>query len=48
MDTPILSLVKEQRKMFNLIQVDLAEKSGVRLRFVRDLEQGKPRCASTE
>ena len=28
--------------MFNLTQVDLAEKSGVGLRFVRDLEQGKP------
>lgn len=28
--------------MFNLTQVDLAEKSGVGLRFVRELEQGKP------
>ena len=27
--------------MFNLTQVDLAEKSGVGLRFVRELEQGK-------
>lgn len=42
MDTPISSFVKERRKMFNLTQVDLAEKSGVGLRFVRDLEQGKP------
>ena len=42
METPISSFVKERRKMFNLTQVDLAEKSGVRLRFVRDLEQGKP------
>lgn len=33
--------VKEMRKKFNLTQVDLAEKSGVGLRFVRDLEQGK-------
>lgn len=28
--------------MFNLTQTDLAEKSGVGLRFVRELEQGKP------
>ena len=28
--------------MFNLTQIDLAEKSGVGLRFVRELEQGKP------
>ena len=42
MDTSISSFVKERRKMFNLTQVDLAEKSGVGLRFVRELEQGKP------
>ena len=42
METPISSLVKERRKIFNLAQMDLAEKSGVGLRFVRDLEQGKP------
>lgn len=33
--------VKEMRKTFNLTQVDLADKAGVGLRFVRDLEQGK-------
>lgn len=33
--------VKERRRQFGLTQVDLAEKSGVGLRFVRDLEQGK-------
>ncbi len=33
--------VKEMRRNFNLTQVDLAEKSGVGLRFVRELEQGK-------
>ena len=42
MDTPISTFVKERRKMFTLTQVDLAEKSGVGLRFVRELEQGKP------
>ena len=29
------------RKQFRLTQVDLAAKSGVGLRFVRELEQGK-------
>lgn len=33
--------VKQMRKQYNLTQVDLAEKSGVGLRFVRELEQGK-------
>lgn len=33
--------VKEMRKQYNLTQVDLSEKSGVGLRFVRELEQGK-------
>ena len=42
MDTPIASFVKDRRKMFNLTQIDIAEKSGVGLRFVRELEQGKP------
>ncbi len=32
---------KEQRKKLNITQKDLAEKSGVGLRFVRDVEQGK-------
>ena len=35
------SYVKEMRKQFGLTQVDLAAKSGVGLRFVRELEQGK-------
>lgn len=33
--------VKAMRKQHNLTQVDLSEKSGVGLRFVRELEQGK-------
>ena len=33
--------VKKMRKQFHLTQVDLSEKSGVGLRFVRELEQGK-------
>jgi len=33
--------VKKRRKILGLTQVDLALKSGVGLRFIRDLEQGK-------
>lgn len=35
------TMVKSLRKQFNLTQEDLSLKSGVGLRFVRDLEQGK-------
>ena len=34
--------VKALRKQYGLTQEDLSLKSGVGLRFVRDLEQGKP------
>lgn len=37
----LANFVKEMRKKFNLTQIDLADKSGVGIRFVRDLEQGK-------
>jgi y4mF family transcriptional regulator len=33
--------IKSKRKLLGLTQVDLAEKAGVGLRFIRDLEQGK-------
>ena len=33
--------VKEKRKSTDLTQPELAEKAGVGLRFIRDLEQGK-------
>lgn len=33
--------VKQMRKQYDLTQVDLSEKTGVGLRFVRELEQGK-------
>ncbi len=39
--TSLSVYVKAMRKKFNLTQVDLSEKSGVGLRFVRELEQGK-------
>ncbi len=32
---------KEKRKLLNLTQQDLADKAGVGIRFIRDLEQGK-------
>lgn len=40
-DTSLANFVKEMRKKYNLTQIDLADKSGVGIRFVRDLEQGK-------
>ena len=33
--------IKQKRKKNGLTQVDLAQRAGVGLRFVRDLEQGK-------
>lgn len=39
--TKLAKYVKEMRKQFGLTQVDLSQKSGVGLRFVRELEQGK-------
>ena len=41
MSNTLSSYVKEMRKQCGLTQVDLAAKSGVGLRFVRELEQGK-------
>jgi y4mF family transcriptional regulator len=38
----IPEFIKAKRKNLGLTQVILAEKAGVGLRFVRDLEQGKP------
>ncbi len=37
----ISRFLKEKRVLLNLTQQQLAEKAGVGLRFVRDLEQGK-------
>ena len=39
--TVIAQYIKEMRKKHSLTQQDLAEKAGVGLRFVRELEQGK-------
>lgn len=37
----ISSFIKKMRKEYNINQVEFAEKSGLGLRFVRELEQGK-------
>ena len=39
--TTLSKYVKAMRKQYNLTQVELSEKSGVGLRLVRKLEQGK-------
>ena len=39
--TTLSKFVKAMRKQYNLTQVELSEKSGVCLRLVRELEQGK-------
>jgi y4mF family transcriptional regulator len=35
------TFIKEQRKLANLTQPEIAEKAGVGLRFIREMEQGK-------
>lgn len=40
--TKLSETIKNLRKEYKLTQDDLAMKSGVGLRFVRELEQGKP------
>ena len=37
----LADFVKQKRKLVKLTQPELAEKAGVGLRFVRELEQGK-------
>lgn len=41
MNASIATFIKEKRKQLKLTQPELAEKAGVGLRFVRELEQGK-------
>lgn len=41
MSNNLSAYVKEMRRQFGLTQVDLAAKSGVGIRFLRELEQGK-------
>ncbi len=41
-ETLISTTIKQLRNEYHLTQQDLAYKSGVGLRFIRELEQGKP------
>ena len=41
-ETLLSTTIKQLRKEYHLTQQDLAYKSGVGLRFIRELEQGKP------
>jgi y4mF family transcriptional regulator len=41
MNTLLAEFVKEKRKQLKLTQPELAEKAGVGLRFLRELENGK-------
>jgi y4mF family transcriptional regulator len=41
MNNSIATFIKEKRKQLKLTQPELAEKAGVGIRFVRELEQGK-------
>lgn len=37
----ISKFIKEKRKRLGLTQLELADRAGVGIRFIRDLEQGK-------
>ena len=41
MTDKLIQFVKIRRKQLGITQTDLAERAGVGLRFVRELEQGK-------
>ena len=41
MNDELIQFVKQRRKQLGMTQSDLAERAGVGLRFIRDLEQGK-------
>lgn len=41
MNDALIRFIKERRKTLGLTQNELADRAGVGLRFIRDLEQGK-------
>ncbi len=41
MSQTLIQFVKQRRKQLGLTQKDLADRAGVGLRFIRELEQGK-------
>ena len=45
-DNAIAQFVRDRRKKAKLTQVELSDFTGVGLRFVRELEQGKPNLMS--
>lgn len=45
-ENPIAQFVRDRRKKAKLTQVELSDFIGVGLRFVRELEQGKPNLMS--
>ena len=42
LDMDLGEYIRTKRKLHNLTQVELAERSGVGIRFMRELEKGKP------
>lgn len=41
MKSDLIRFIKQRRKQLTMTQQDLADRAGVGLRFIRDLEQGK-------
>lgn len=41
MKDPLIQFVKAKRKALGMTQSDLADRAGLGLRFIRELEQGK-------
>ena len=41
-DNPIAAFVRERRKEAGLSQIQLSDVTGLGLRFIREVEQGKP------
>ncbi len=41
MTQALITFIKERRKALGLSQFDLADRAGVGIRFIRELEQGK-------
>jgi len=41
MNEPLIEFIKERRRTTGFTQKDLADRAGVGLRFIRELEQGK-------
>jgi y4mF family transcriptional regulator len=39
--THLAQVLKEKRKVHNMTQLDLSQKSGIGLRLIREIEQGK-------